>query len=99
MPFEVEYSPTVEGHLERFTARERLVVLNKLEEQLRYEPTLETRNRKRMRPNRLAVWELRIGAFRVYDDVMTEPRELVVVQAMGVKDRNVVRIGNEVIEL
>jgi hypothetical protein len=32
-------------------------------------PTLETRNRKPMRPNPIAPWELRIGHLRVYFEV------------------------------
>ena len=30
---------------------------------------METRNRKRLRPNETAEWELRIGKFRVFYDV------------------------------
>ena len=30
---------------------------------------METRNRKRLRPNETAEWELRIGRFRVFYDV------------------------------
>jgi len=50
-----------------------------------------------MRPSPLAPWELRVGDFRVYYDI--EQKERVVhIRAVGVKDRNLVRIGNEVIE-
>lgn len=31
-----------------------------------YQPTVETKNRKPMRPNPLAPWELHVGGFRVY---------------------------------
>jgi len=33
------------------------------------EPIVETRNRKKLRPNPLAPWELRIGKARVFYDV------------------------------
>jgi len=52
-----------------------------------------------MRPNPLAPWELRIGALRVYYEVKEEPELVVSVLAVGVKDRNVVRIGGEEIAL
>jgi len=52
-----------------------------------------------MRPNPLAPWELRIGNLRVYYDVEEEPESVVFVRAVGVKQRNRVRIGREVIEL
>ena len=75
------------------------MVLDGVDEQLRYEPTVETRNRKPMRPNPLAPWELRIGNLRVYYDVEDEPESIVYIRAVGVKERNRVRIGREVIEL
>ncbi len=64
------------------------------------EPVKEIRNRKPMRPNPIAPWELRIGRFRVYYDVVTEPSEpTVLVLAIGVKQRNRVRIGDEEITI
>jgi len=64
-----------------------------------HEPKVETRNRKPMRPNPVAPWELRIDPLRVYYDVQEEPEHLVMVRAVGVKERNQVRIGHEVIDL
>jgi hypothetical protein len=52
-----------------------------------------------MRPNPLAPWELCIGNLRVYYDVEEEPEPVVYIRAVGIKERNRVRIGNEVIEL
>ena len=52
-----------------------------------------------MRPNPLAPWELRIGNLRVYFDVEEEPERIVHIRAVGIKQRNRVRIGNEVIDL
>jgi hypothetical protein len=75
------------------------MVLDGADEQLRHEPTVETRNRKPMRPNPLAPWELRIGNLRVYYDVEEEPEPIVQIRAVGTTERNQVRIGREVIEL
>ena len=52
-----------------------------------------------MRPNPLAPRELRIGNLRVYYDVEEEPEAVVHIRAVGIKERNQVRIGKEVIEL
>jgi hypothetical protein len=60
---------------------------------------LETRNRKPMRPNPLAPWELRIGHLRVYYDVSMDPPQVITVRAIGVKIGNRVRIGEEWWEL
>lgn len=52
-----------------------------------------------MRPNPVAPWELRIGNLRVYYDVEEEPEAVVFIRAVGIKGRNRVRVGREVIEL
>ncbi len=99
MAYRIEYSPEAEDHLRALTARQQAIVLDTVDAQLMYEPTVETRNRKPMRPNPLAPWELRIGNLRVYYDVEEEPEPVVYVRAVGVKQRNRVRIGKEVIDL
>ena len=99
MPYRIKYSPDAEDHLRTLTARQQRIVLDTLDEQIVREPTVETRNRKPMRPNPLAPWELRIGSLRVYYDVEEEPEPVVFIRAVGVKLGNRVRIGREVIEL
>ena len=97
--YEIEYSPDAEDHLKELTARQRTSVLDTVDEQLTYEPAVETRNRKPMRPNPVAPWELRIGKLRVYYDVEEVPVRKVIVLAIGIKDRNMVRIGGQEIQL
>lgn len=99
MPYRIEYSPEAEEHLRLLTARQRVTILDDVDEQLTYQPTVETRNRKPMRPNPVAPWELRIGKLRVYYDVEDEPELVVRIRAAGIKERNRVRIGKEEIEL
>jgi hypothetical protein len=70
-----------------------------VDEQLADQPAVETRNRKPMRPNPIAPWELRIGKLRVYYDIEEQPEKLVTILAIGVTERNRVRIGGEEIEL
>ena len=60
---------------------------------------METRNRKPMRPNPVAPWELRVREFRVYYDIVEQPEPLVTILAVGVKKRNRVRIGGKEFEL
>jgi mRNA-degrading endonuclease RelE of RelBE toxin-antitoxin system len=99
VPYSIEYSPETIGHLRALTARQRTVVFDTVEEQLRHQPAVETRNRKPMRPNPIAPWELRIGDLRVYYDVKDTPEPKVLVRAIGIKERNRVFIGGEEIEL
>ena len=97
--YRIAYSPDAEDHLRALTAREQKAVLDGVDRQLAHQPSSETRNRKPMRPNPVAPWELRIGRLRVYYDVEEKPEPVVSVRAVGVKQRNRVRIGKEVIDL
>jgi mRNA-degrading endonuclease RelE of RelBE toxin-antitoxin system len=99
LKYKIEYSPDTEEHFEVLTARQQSTILDTVERQLQYQPTVETRNRKPMRPNPVAPWELRIGDLRVYYDVEDKPEPVVHILAVGIKERNKVRIGKEVILL
>ena len=99
MAYIVEYSPEAESHLRQFTAREQRTVIDTIDRQLLNQPNVETRNKKPMRPNPVAPWELRIGNFRVYYEISEEPEATVTILAIGVKERNRVRIGGEIIKL
>jgi len=48
---------------------------------------VETSNRKPMRPNPLAPWELRVQ-LRVYNEVSDDPAPIVTVRVFGIKVRN-----------
>jgi mRNA-degrading endonuclease RelE of RelBE toxin-antitoxin system len=99
LAFEIEFSPDAEDHLRALTARQRSTVLDEVDVQLVHEPDVETRNRKPMRPNPVAPWELRIGEIRVYYDFVYEPSRRVLVRAVGIKSGNSVRIGGEEVQL
>jgi mRNA-degrading endonuclease RelE of RelBE toxin-antitoxin system len=99
LSFEIEFAPEVEEHLQALTARQRTIVFDAIDNQLIYEPMVETRNKKPMRPNALAPWELRIQNMRVYYDIEQEPEAMVVILAIGVKDHNRILIGGKEIEL
>ena len=99
MKYRIEYSPETEEHLRVLTKRQQSVVMDALEKQLQYQPTVETKNRKPMRPNPVAPWELRIGNLRIYYDVEEEPERVVYILAVGIKKRNNVIIGKEVVIL
>jgi hypothetical protein len=58
--YQIEFDEAVSGHLRYLTARERSIVFAAIETQLAYEPLTETRNRKPLRPNPIAPWELRV---------------------------------------
>jgi mRNA-degrading endonuclease RelE of RelBE toxin-antitoxin system len=99
MSYTIEYSPEAEEHLRWLTTRQQRTVLDTVDRQLPNEPNVETRNRKPMRPNPVAPWELRIGNLRVYYEVTDDLQRSVTILAIGVKERDRVRIGREIIRL
>ncbi len=85
--FEIEFTPKAELDLEWFRKNEQQEILDAVEAQLEYQPTVETRNRFQLRPNQTAEWELRIGKFRVFYDVNVQV-QLVSIEAVGLKIGN-----------
>jgi mRNA-degrading endonuclease RelE of RelBE toxin-antitoxin system len=85
--YRIEYDPAAEDHLARLSARDEATVLEVVVRHLTHQPAAPTRNRKRMRPNALAPWELRVGALRAYYEVIEKPEKLVTVRAVGIKEK------------
>jgi mRNA-degrading endonuclease RelE of RelBE toxin-antitoxin system len=96
--FRIELTPEAMDDLESMRTFDQRRVAAALEARLAHEPTRETKNRKRLRPNALAEWELRVEAFRVFYDVLAVD-EIVKVVAIGVKDGNDLFIHGEKYEL
>ena len=99
MKYRIAYSPEVENHLRVLSRAQQVIVIDSVDKHLSHQPSVETRRRKPMRPNPVAPWELRIGNLRVYYDVQEEPERIVYILAVGIKTRNEVRIGKEVVRL
>jgi mRNA-degrading endonuclease RelE of RelBE toxin-antitoxin system len=99
MAYQIAFAESVKSHFRSLTAGERTTILDAIERNLVNEPLVETRNRKPLRPNPVAPWELRIGRLRVFYDVSVGPPSVVRVLAVGVKDRNILRIGGAEIQL
>ena len=82
--YEIELTPKAREDLMWFRKNEQEEILNGMEANLLYEPTTETRNRKRLRPNDTAEWELRLGKYRVLYDVDNKIF-IVSIEAIGLK--------------
>jgi len=85
--YDIEYTETAIADLQWFKKYEQNQILDGIDQQLRYQPTIETRSRKRLRPNTTADWELRIGDFRVLYDV-DEQVSIVEIKRIGEKRGN-----------
>jgi len=99
VPHGIRFASSVKRQLRDLPAEQRSLVLDAIETQLVHEPLVETRNRKPLRPNPVAPWELRIGTFRVFYEVSSEEPGVVEVLAVGRKEGSILRIGGKEIKL
>lgn len=86
-PFEIRFSQEAGQDLAWFRKRDQKIVMDTTERQLKDQPDVETRHRKRLRPGHLTEWELRIGNHRVFYDVHDADR-VVMIHAIGYKEGN-----------
>ncbi len=82
--FAIDFTPEAVEDLRLYTKRDRKRIVQEIESCLKQEPSRETRNNKRLRPNRLAEWELRVDRFRVFYDI-DQANALVKIEAIGHK--------------
>lgn len=95
MAYRIRFTESAEEHFARLTARQQALVLNALKVQLRHEPLRGTRNRKHLRPNPFAPWELRVVFYEV--DAL-EP-DLANILAVGIKRGNRLVVAGEEINI
>jgi mRNA-degrading endonuclease RelE of RelBE toxin-antitoxin system len=86
--YEIEFTPSARKDLKALRKFEQQAIVDAIDDQLRFEPNVETTNRKPLEPNDIADWELRLGKYRVFYDV-EEQVKIVAIQAVGLK------LGNE----
>ncbi|HRV94104.1 MAG TPA: addiction module toxin RelE [Anaerolineae bacterium] len=102
-PFKLIYATQVKGHLKTIDQKYHSLIRREIENQLRFEPNIETRNRKPLTRSVEfeADWELCCGPnnrFRVFYEINQPEREVYVI-AIGRKRGNRVIIGGEEVEL
>ena len=82
--FKITYTHSARLDILTFRKQEQTMIADRIEEHLVHQPNIETRNRKRLRPNQTARWELRAGDYRVLYDV-DETEKKVEVKLIGRK--------------
>ena|SRR5258707_13234702 len=102
-PFSFTFDPRVKQHLRGIDVKYHSLIRATIDEQLRFEPETETRNRKPLQQPAIlgAAWELRFGPdnrFRVLYTVDVENRDVQVL-AIGVKKGNRLLFEGEEVEL
>jgi mRNA-degrading endonuclease RelE of RelBE toxin-antitoxin system len=101
--YTLAFASQVTAHLRAIEAKHHSLIREKIAEQLRFEPSNETTNRKPLRQPAPfeATWEIRFGPdnrFRVLYDIDQEAR-VVQVLAIGEKQRDRLLIGGEEMQL
>ncbi len=98
MRYNIEVSEEAKIDLSFFEAYERKTILAAIKEQLSYEPVKETRNRKNLRENPIAQWELRNGRYRIFYEVQDDLATVGVI-SIGWKKHNVLYIRGEEVKI
>lgn len=98
-PFTIIFAKEAKDHFRAIERKYHHLIRALIDEQLRFEPDCETRNRKplKYRGPFGASWELRFGpdnCFRAFYDIDPENREVEIL-AVGWKDRNRLFIGGK----
>lgn len=94
--YNIEVTEEASADLKYYPVAERKIVVSQIRVRLEDQPSTETRNRKKLRDNPIAAWELRIGKFRVFYEVDDSTRRVTIV-VVGHKEHNILYVrGKEV---
>ena len=94
--YQIEVTEEAKADLYYYAAFERKIITNEIRVQLIHQPLIETKNKKKLRDNPIASWELRSGKYRIFYEVEETSRKVAIV-AVGHKEHNMLLIrGKEV---
>ena len=97
LPFKIMFLRSAEEDLAYFRRNERIRIFEATMRILATEADTENKKRKRLRANPIAPWELRLGQYRVFYEVV--PDRKVRVLAIGFKEHNDLFIRDEKVQL
>jgi len=89
--YTISFTPSAREDVRWFRKYDQQRIVTAIEAQLSHEPDIPTQQRKHLRPNQLARWELRAGQYRIFYDVVLE-NTVVSILAVGYKDGNTLYI-------
>lgn len=101
--FSIEYAPVTKEHLRAIERKYYSLIRKTIEEQLQFEPDIETRNRKPL-VHQIAFeaeWEIRFGPnnrFRVFYDIDHDSAKVSIL-VIGEKVKNRLFVGEEEVNL
>ncbi|NJO82753.1 MAG: type II toxin-antitoxin system RelE/ParE family toxin [Blastochloris sp.] len=89
--YTIAFTASAREDIRWFRKYDQQRIVAAIESQLVQEPERPTPQRKYLRPNQLARWELRAGTYRIFYDVIIEDT-VVSILAVGYKDGNTLYI-------
>ncbi len=96
--YRIKFTSSARADLIWFRKYDQQQIISAIEKQLLYQPDDHTQQRKRMRPNQIAEWELRSGRYRIFYDINAEDISVSIV-ALGYKQGNVLYIRGKEYEI
>jgi mRNA-degrading endonuclease RelE of RelBE toxin-antitoxin system len=97
MKFQITLTPSAEEDLRHFRVHEQRIIVDAILIHLSIDAGTPSRRRRKLRPNPLAPWELRVGSYRAFYEI--EGEVAVKVVAIGSKEHNSLLIRGRVVEL
>ena len=94
----LDMTEDADADLSSYRAFERKRIVDEMGMQLGDQPDGETHNRKGLRDNPIARWELKVGKFRVFYEIDPDAKRVTVV-SIGHKEHNVLSIRGKVVHL
>ncbi|OQX02661.1 MAG: hypothetical protein BWK80_57415 [Desulfobacteraceae bacterium IS3] len=85
MKYQLEIKPGAEGDLNYYSSHVRQIIAEAISDHLQNDAGIQTKKKKKLRENPVAPWELKIGDYRVFYEIV---RETVNVLAVGHKKHN-----------
>lgn len=86
MKHDIRFVPSADEDLDYYHAREQRIILDGIRRFLETDANVQSNRRKRIRPNPLGPWELRVGDYRIFYEIRADG--LVRVLAAGHKRHN-----------
>jgi mRNA-degrading endonuclease RelE of RelBE toxin-antitoxin system len=96
--YKIEFTPSALEDIKWFSKRDQVIIFATIQQQLTHEPNVETRHRKRLQPNPVAKWELRVNDARALYDV-DEAATVVEIKIVARKERDRLWLRNKEFKL
>jgi mRNA-degrading endonuclease RelE of RelBE toxin-antitoxin system len=96
--YQIAVTESANDDLSVYTAFERKTIASAIRAQLTYQPMIETRQRKKLRDNPVASWELRVGKYRVFYEIDEMSRKVTII-AIGHKEHNILFVRGREVQL